>query len=139
MERGRPTSAAVCTGGFYPDECDLVVQGIGVAPDAPFRKEILVAGMLDPGRRPELGDAYAEEPMYNEVITAGPYVFTVGDWAGDYETGVDPRVKVPDWTWWGSEIRNEARFAYEILDRRLQLAGSSIANLVHGTVFLRSR
>lgn len=137
LERRRPASAMVASGELYPQGAVIGINGIGITDDGSgMEKEILQPGALDPGARPELGDAYALEPLYNEMIAAGAYLFPVGDWSGDYETGVDPSVKAPAWTWWGSEIRNEAFHAYDILARRLEQAGSGLANLVQGTVYL---
>jgi enamine deaminase RidA (YjgF/YER057c/UK114 family) len=136
MERGRPGSALICTGDFLPEGCVVNPTGIAVAPGDGVAKEILTPGAQDPGKRPEFGEAYAEEPVYNEVVTAGPYVFTVGDWSSDYETGIHPDVKVADWIWWGNEARNEANFIFRTLAQRLEASGSSLANAVHATVFL---
>jgi enamine deaminase RidA (YjgF/YER057c/UK114 family) len=136
MERGRPGSALIPTGEFVPDGCVVNPTGIAVVPGEGIAKEILTPGAQDPGKRPELGAAYAEEPVYNEVVTAGGYVFTVGDWSSDYETGIHPDAKAPDWIWWGNEARNEAKFILPILQQRLESAGTNLANAVHCTVFL---
>ena len=136
IERGRPGSALICTGDLSPDGCVVNPTAIAVIPDDDTAKEILTPGAQDPGKRPEFGDAYAEEPVYNEVVTAGPYVFTVGDWSSDYVTGIHPDVKVADWIWWGNEVRNEANFIWDILSQRLEAAGTSMANVVHCTTFM---
>jgi len=136
MERGRPGSALIPTGDFVPEGCVVNPTGIAVIPGEGIAKEILTPGAQDPGKRPELGSAYAEEPVYNEVVTAGGYVFTVGDWSSDYETGIHPDAKTPDWIWWGNEARNEAQFIFPILRQRLEAAGTTLANAVHCTVFL---
>lgn len=136
MERGRPGSALIETGDFVPEGCVVNPTGIAVIRGEGIEKEILGTGGQDPGKRPEFGEAYAEEPVYNEIVTAGGYVFTVGDWSSDYETGIHPDVKVADWIWWGNEARNEANFVFKCLDERLQAAGTSLANAVHATVFL---
>lgn len=136
MERGRPGSALICTGDFVPEGCVVNPTGIAVIPGEGVSKEILSPGTQDPGKRPEFGAAYAEEPVYNELVTAGPYVFTVGDWSSDYETGIHPDVKVADWIWWGNEARNEASFILQTLETRLRAAGTSLENAVHCTVYL---
>ncbi len=136
IERGRPGSALICTGDLSPEGCVVNPTAIAVIPDDSIAKEILKPGAQDPGKRPEFGRAYAEEPVYNEVVTAGPYVFTVGDWSSDYVTGIHPDVKVPDWIWWGNEIRNEANFIWDILKQRLEASGTSLANVVHCTTFM---
>ncbi len=136
MERGRPGSALICTGDFAPEGCVVNPTGIAVIPQQGYKKEILSTGGQDPGKRPEFGEAYAEEPVYNEIVRCGDYVFTVGDWSSDYETGIHPDVKTADWIWWGNEARNESTFILETLSDRLETAGTSLANAVHCTVFL---
>ena len=136
MERGRPGSALICTGDFAPEGCVVNATGIAVIPREGYKKEILGTGGQDPGKRPEFGEAYAEEPVYNEIVRCGDYVFTVGDWSSDYETGIRPDVKTDDWIWWGNEVRNESRFILETLSERLETAGTSLANAAHCSVFL---
>ena len=136
MERGRPGSALICTGDFAPAGCVVNPTGIAVIPQEGYEKKIGGVGDQDPGKRPEFGEAYAEEPVYNEIVTAGDYVFTVGDWSSDYKTGIRPDVKADHWIWWGNEVRNEANFNLRTLSARLESAGTSLANAAHCTVFL---
>ena len=136
MERGRPGSALIATGDFTPDGCVVNPTGIAVIPQKGYKKVIGGIGDQDPGKRPEFGEAYAEEPVYNEIVTAGDYVFTVGDWSSDYATGIRSDVKADDWIWWGNEARNETNFILKTLNARLENAGTSLTNAVHCTVFL---
>jgi len=136
MERGRPGSALIATGDFAPYQCVVNPTGIAVIPQEGYKKAIGGTGEQDPGKRPEFGDAYAEEPVYNEIVTAGDYVFTVGDWSSDYATGIRSDVKADDWIWWGNEARNETNFILKTLATRLENARTSLANTVHCTVFL---
>ena len=136
MERGRPGSALIVTGDFVPEGSVLNPTAIAVVPQEGYEKVISGSEAGDPGQRPEFGEAYAEEPVYNEIVTAGPYVFTVGDWSSDYETGIHPDAKVADWIWWGNEARSEAQFIFKALDARLKAADTSLDHTVHSTVFL---
>ena len=136
MERGRPGSALIATGDFTPDGCVVNPTGIAVIPQKGYKKVIGGIGDQDPGKRPEFGEAYAEEPVYNEIVTAGDYVFTVGDWSSDYATGIRSDVKADDWIWWGNEARNETNFILKTLNARLENGGTSLTNAVHCTVFL---
>ena len=69
------------------------------------------------------------------MVSAGPYVFCT-IWASDYETGVHPDVKLPDWVWWGNEIRNEAVWGMEALKKKLETGETSLENAVHCTVLM---
>jgi enamine deaminase RidA (YjgF/YER057c/UK114 family) len=136
MERGRPGSALIATGEIGPDGCVVNPTGIAVIPGEGYEKKISGSGEQDPGQHPEFGEAYAEEPVYNEIVTAGPYVFTVGDWSSDYESGIHPDARAPDWIWWGNEARSETEFIMNALRTRLESAGSSLEHTVHSTFFL---
>jgi enamine deaminase RidA (YjgF/YER057c/UK114 family) len=136
MERGRPGSALIATGEIGPGGCVVNPTGIAVIPQEGYEKRISGSGEQDPGQRPELGEAYAEEPVYNEIVTAGPYVFTVGDWSSDYESGIHKDARAPDWIWWGNEARAETEFIMKALKARLESAGSSMEHTVHSTFFL---
>jgi enamine deaminase RidA (YjgF/YER057c/UK114 family) len=139
MERGRPTSALLCTGDLEPRECVIIPTGIAVLPTEDVKKEIprSSAGYQESLTREQYGDSYAEEGPFNEVVTAGPYVFTVGDVALDWETNdIEASVKVSDAIWWGSEIRNETDFLLTRLESYLNRVGAALADVVHTTIYL---
>jgi enamine deaminase RidA (YjgF/YER057c/UK114 family) len=136
MERGRPGSALIATGDFEPEGCVVNPTGIAIIPTDKITKQIVPVGDQDPGKRPEFGTAYAQEPIYNELVTAGQYVFTVGDTVIQYGMGIHGEAKVADWIWWGNEVRNEAQYIWKALRQRLEKAGTSLENVVHVTVFL---
>lgn len=138
LEHDRPGSALIQTGDLSPDGCVVNPTAIAVVPDGEVKKEIGAVGDQGPGNMQELGDAY-EEPLYNEIVTAGGYVFTVGDWSCDYgqsPAAIHAEAKTPDWIWWGSEIRREADFIFRGLESRLKAADSLLENVVHATTFL---
>ncbi len=139
MERGRPTSALLATGDLAPEGCVINPTGIAVIPGEGIQKEIPPAstGYHESLAQPEFGDTYAEEGPFNEVVTAGPYVFTVGDVAINWETrDIEDGVKVEDFIWWGSEIRNEAEFLLTRLETYLSRVGVTLADVVHTTIYL---
>jgi enamine deaminase RidA (YjgF/YER057c/UK114 family) len=137
MDRGRPASALLCTGDLVPERAVINPMGIAVIPGEGIGKEILPsqADYHDRLTRPEFGAVFKEEGPFNEVLTAGPYVFIVGDvvWPAGY---TDNGVRVPDFNWWGSAIRNEAEFLLNRLEDYLARAGCTIADVVHTTVYL---
>jgi enamine deaminase RidA (YjgF/YER057c/UK114 family) len=137
MERRRPTSALVCVGDFAPEGC--VVNPLAIAVLPADRKEV-VDSPVDLGAsltvRPATVFGEAEGP-YNEIVITGDYVFTVGQVAVDYDTGSIPdEVRVPEWVWWGSEIRNEATYVLQQLSGYLDRVGGSLSDVVHVTVYL---
>src|SRR5205085_12308382 len=113
--------------------------GIAAIPTNGVRKEIppSSSGYHETLTQPQYGDAHREEGPYNEVVAAGPYVFTVGDGAVDFATGeIEESVKVPDWIWWGSEIRNETQFFLDRMEVYLGRVGATLADIVHATIYL---
>jgi len=138
MERGRPASAVVATGDLMPQGCVVDPTGIAVVRDR-ASKEILpeTGGFHGSIRLPEFGHSYEEEGPFNEVVAGDAYVFTIGDQVLDWETGdLPPGVKVADYVWWGSEIRNETEFLLDRLERYLARAGSTLEDVVHSTIYL---
>ena len=136
LEVNRPSSALMETGEFIPEGIVVTPTAIGFVPrDGMEEKEIRSTGLSYARKYPEFGPSYAKEAPFSEVVLAGPYVFCT-IWASDYETGVHPDVKLPDWVWWGSEIRNEAVWGMEALKKKLETGGTSLDNAVHCTVLL---
>jgi len=139
IERGRPASALVCTGDLRPDGCVINPMGIAVIPDGQFKKEIPPAstGYQKSLGQEQFGDAFMQEPIFNEVVTAGPYVFIVGDVVLNFQSRqIEPEVRMPGEIWWGSAIRNEANFLLARLERYLSRVNSSLPQVIHSTVFL---
>ena len=139
MERGRPASALLATGELAPEGCVINPTGIAVIPSDTHRKEIQAssAGYQDSLTQPEWGESFAEEGPFNEVVTAGPYVFTVGDVANDWATThVKEGVRVNEAIWWGSEIRNEADFLLTRLEDFVGRVGATLNDVVHTTLYL---
>jgi enamine deaminase RidA (YjgF/YER057c/UK114 family) len=139
MERGRPASAVVATGDLMPPGTVVDPTGIAIIPGGGVEKEILpeTSGFQDSLRLDKYGHAYEEEGPFNEVVAAGPYVFTIGDQVLDWETGDIPdEVKVADYVWWGSEIRNETEFLLDRLERYLKRSNSTMDDVVHSTIYL---
>ena len=139
MDRNRPTSALVCTGDLMPQGAVINPTGIALVPGNGVSKEIpgLSVGYHDPLRREQFGVSYQEEGPFNEVVAAGPYVFTVGDIALNWQTGdIEEGVKVPEYVFWGSEIRNEADFLLSRLERYLGRVEADLSGVVHTTVYL---
>ncbi|MEY2533974.1 MAG: hypothetical protein QOF29_1884 [bacterium] len=136
----RPTTALACTGPLEPGGCVINTTGIAVIPADGYAKEIHAGADEGEGLATnwaDLGDAFADEGAFSEVVTAGPYVFVTGDVAVDWITGdIEERVKVPDWIWLGSEVRNEAEFLLTRLEAYLEWVGSTLDDVVHTTVFL---
>ena len=139
MDRGRPSSALLATGDLMPPGCVINPTGIAVIADGETKKEIpgATSGYHESLGRETYGATYAEEGPFNEIVTAGGYVFTVGDIANDWETeSIAEGVRVSDRIWWGNEIRNEAEFLLARLQGWLEKVDSGLENLVHVSVYV---
>lgn len=139
MERRRPASALLACGDLFSPEAVIDPTGIALVPSGETTKEILQEseGFQQGMRQEKFGGTYAEEGPFNEVVAGGPYVFTVGDQVMDWGKGdIPPEVKVGDFVWWGSEIRNETEFLLDRLERYLSWAGATLDDVIHSTVYL---
>lgn len=138
FERDRPASALVWTGPFDPEDCSVLPTLTAARPEHGAVKEIALPapGVQNITVMPGLGGAYASEPIYNELVTAGDYAFPVGLVASDWETGVHPDVRIPDWVTHGDAARNETAYNLRILERTLQTIGAKLRNTVHCTIYL---
>jgi enamine deaminase RidA (YjgF/YER057c/UK114 family) len=139
LDKGRPTSANICTGPLLPDFATIAHTGIAVSALDGTTKQIVSAstGYHESLTEHTYGESFSEEGPFNEVITAGPYVFTVGDTAVDYTThDIHQDAKVDDFVWWGSEIRSETEFVLTRLETYLKRVGATLDDIVHMTVYL---
>lgn len=139
MERGRPASALLATGELAPEGCVINPTGIAVIPNETHRKEIQPSteGYQERLSQPVWGESFVEEGPFNEVVTAGPYVFTVGDVANDWKTmGIPDGVRVNEALWWGSEIRNEVDFLLTRFEDFIGRVDATLDDVVHTTLYL---
>ena len=139
MESKRPASALLACGDLFSPEAVIDPTGIAFIPGGGQEKEILQeSDGFQQGMKQEMfGETYKEEGPFNEVVAGGPYVFTVGDQVMDWGKGdIPPEVKVGDFVWWGSEIRNETTFLLDRLERYLDWAGATLDDVIHTTVYL---
>jgi enamine deaminase RidA (YjgF/YER057c/UK114 family) len=135
LERKRPNSALMETGEFVPQGCVVAPTALAFLPGYNMQKEITSSGLLYAGIDAARGPSYAEEAPFSEIVMTGPYVFCTV-WPSDFKTGVHPDARVEDWVWWGDEIRREAMWGWNALERKLEAAGSTLDDVVHCTVLL---
>lgn len=139
LERNRPTSALLVTGDLPLDGQTIAHTGIVAIPGENASKEIVgaQAGFTADTVNSDYGDSWAEEPPFHEVVTAGPRLFTVGDMAMDWEKGVIPDgVRVQQFTYWGSEIRNETEYLLGLLASYTERVGGTLADIAHVSIYL---
>jgi enamine deaminase RidA (YjgF/YER057c/UK114 family) len=75
---------------------------------------------------------------YTEAVRVGNLVFTAGQLANDFVSGIPPEARVnPAFPYYGSEIKLQTRFVLENYKRTLAAADSSLQNVVKAQVFLR--
>jgi len=125
MGASRPVGATAQVGEYFPDEAVVSVTGLGIIPDrdAGFVKEFPGLDPSKPGGQ------------FPEMVAAGPYLFTTY-YPTDSKTGIHPAVRTEDWNWRGSEIRGEAEYGVEVMQKRLALVGASLDDIVDYTLFL---
>ena len=146
--RRRPGSLMLQAGSYLPPDAVINVNGLALIPSDEIpgkeirRTDLIYASpkkdldvILPADKYPQFQENLSDEPPYSEVVTAGPYVFNTA-LASDYHTGPHPDSKIGSWSSWGSEMRNEATWMVQALDKKLTVGGTSFENVVHCTAYL---
>ncbi len=139
IERNRPTSALLISSDL-PVAGQVIAQtGVLAIPEGDFAKKIVgeesdyTASLTTGG----FGEGFAGEPPYREVVTAGPYLYIVGQMAFDWGAGKIPdEVKVASFSYHGSEIRNETEFCLDRLREYAARVGGDLRDITHISVYL---
>lgn len=73
---------------------------------------------------------------YSIGIEAGPLLYTAGFTGVDFVQGLTDAAKVPEFVWYGNQIRNETAETLRQLDVTVQAGGGRMADTVKATLFL---
>jgi enamine deaminase RidA (YjgF/YER057c/UK114 family) len=122
-------------------------------PTPPPRTTVGTTGLLVPGTLVEV-DVIAALPSanarpisvpdipkplahYTPAMRVGDLVFTAGQLASDFKTGVpDEARRDPAFPYYGSDVKNQARYILENYARTFKAAGTSLDNVVKAQVFM---
>jgi enamine deaminase RidA (YjgF/YER057c/UK114 family) len=119
-----PRTTIGCTGLLVADtlvEIDL----IGYVPRKGLTHEVITSSIPRPLAN------------YNEAFVVGDLVFTAGQLASDFKTGVPPQArKQPGFPFYGSDIELQTAYVLENLKTTFEAAGSSLDHVVKAQVFL---
>jgi enamine deaminase RidA (YjgF/YER057c/UK114 family) len=125
-------------------------------PVPPPRTTVGTTGLLVPGTLIEIdligytpGQGVAHQvstsaapkplPNYSEAFVVGDLVFSAGQLASDFKSGVPAEAKLsPGFPYYGSEIKKQTRFILQNMKRTLEAAGSSFDDVFKAQVFLRN-
>ena len=119
-----PRTTIGCTGLLVKDtlvEIDL----IGYVPSKGLKHEVVTSSIPRPLAN------------YNEAFVVGDLVFTAGQLASDFKTGVPPEARKKDgFPFYGSDIELQTTYILENLKKTFEAAGSSLDHVVKAQVFL---
>jgi enamine deaminase RidA (YjgF/YER057c/UK114 family) len=119
-----PRTTIGCTGLLVADtlvEIDL----IGYVPRKGLAHEVITSSVPRPLAN------------YNEAFVVGDLVFTAGQLASDFKTGVPPQArKQAGFPFYGSDIELQTTYILENLKTTFEAAGSSLDHVVKAQVFL---
>jgi enamine deaminase RidA (YjgF/YER057c/UK114 family) len=88
-------------------------------------------------RRPVKSDIPQPLAIYTEAFAVGDLVFAAGQLPSDFKTGVAPEARKGDgFPYYGSDIKLQARYVMENLNKTFEAAGSSLDDVVKAQVFL---
>ena len=97
----------------------------------------LIASMPSNPMRTVRSSAPRPLAHYSEAVQVGNLVFAAGQLASDFTVGVPPEARVdPAFPYYGSSIKKQTRYILENLSKTFVAAGTSLANVVKGQVFL---
>ena len=119
-----PRTTIGCTGLLVKDtlvEIDL----IGYVPSKGLKHEVVTSSIPRPLAN------------YNEAFVVGDLVFTAGQLASDFKTGVPPEARKKDgFPFYGSDIELQTAYILENLKKTFEAAGSSLDHVAKAQVFL---
>ena len=117
-----------------------VAQPALLAPDATVQVDMVA---IDPAlSAPKEGIATDRIPQplsgagYSPAVRVGDLVFVAGQMATDFRTGIPPEAQVNPVFWEGSAIRRQTEFTLKNLAIALEVAGSSMDNVVKAQIYL---
>jgi reactive intermediate/imine deaminase len=119
-----PRTTIGCTGLLVKDTL-VEIDVIGYVPGSTLERQIVKSA--------------APRPLahYSEAFTLGSNVFTAGQIASDYRTGVPPEARKKDgFPFYGSDIELQTAYILENLKKTFEAAGSSFDQVVKAQVFL---
>ncbi|HLI15142.1 MAG TPA: RidA family protein [Acidimicrobiales bacterium] len=138
MEKNRPGSLLIQAGHYLPPGAVVSTTGMALVPDPArgiVKEQFVSARPGEEGHPAVAGDRGNPSLGFAEIVTGGPYGFATY-YPIDYQTGIHPEARAPDWIWWGSEIRQEAQYGARVLKRRLDAVGSDVSHVVNYTLYL---
>jgi enamine deaminase RidA (YjgF/YER057c/UK114 family) len=125
-------------------------------PVPPPRTTIGTTGLLVPGTLVEVdligyapgqdvahrvSTSAAPKPLanYSEAFVVGDLIFSAGQLASDFKSGVPPEAKLSSgFPYYGSEIKKQTHFVLQNMKRTFEAAGSSLDDVFKAQVFLRN-
>jgi reactive intermediate/imine deaminase len=120
-----PPRTTVGTTGLLVKDTLVEIDLIGYVPRAGLKHEVVTSS----GPKPLAN--------YSEAFTVGNFVFAAGQIASDYKTGVPTEArKHPNFPFYGSDIKLQARYILNNLKKTFEAAGSSLDNVVKAQVFM---
>jgi reactive intermediate/imine deaminase len=99
----------------------------------------LIAYVPRKGLKHEVVTSSVPRPLanYNEAFVVGDLVFTAGQLASDFKTGVPPEARKKDgFPFYGSDIERQTAYILENLKKTFEAAGSSLDQVIKAQVFL---
>jgi enamine deaminase RidA (YjgF/YER057c/UK114 family) len=122
---GTVNGATAQIGEYFPSGATICLQGLAVVPDGgpSFTKTFPLAGGSPTGK-------------FADPVGGGPYLFTTMFPMDRAAEGLPADVRLPGWSWGGSEVASEAKWAVNQLRGKLESVGGTLADVVDYTLLL---
>ncbi|MGE4616758.1 MAG: RidA family protein [Gammaproteobacteria bacterium] len=132
-QAGVAPHTTVCIEELPVPGCTLEVDAIGFVPEKGEKIEVLNPSSLP---RP-VPTGLDGRPLFNYGTKAGPYIFTAGITATDFDQSVAPEAWLdPNFIYYGESARLQAEYIIDKLKIILKEGGASMADVVKANVYL---
>lgn len=101
--------------------------------------EIQLVSLLDDSgitKRAYAHDVHSPLGGYSVGVEAGPWVFSAGFIATDFETGLHPNARVPQHIWYGNQVASEVEETLRQIRITMEAAGAQWSDVVKVVLFM---
>jgi len=123
----RPTSCLMPVDRLLTAESVIEVQMVALLDDSGITK------------RSYAHDVHSPLGGYSVGMEAGPWLFSAGFIATDFETGLHPRARVPEHIWYGNQVAAETEEVLRQIRVTMEAAGGAWHDVVKVVIYLTPR
>lgn len=120
----RPASCLMPVDRLLVDSSDIEIQLVSLLPSSGITK------------RAYAHDAHSPLGGYSVGVEAGPWVFSAGFIATDFETGLHPNARVPEHIWYGNQVAGEVEETLRQVRVTMEASGARWSEVAKVVMYL---